>query len=290
MDQQRTQVWFEKRKGRVTGSNVGAILGLSPFRTADDVLRAMVRDYHGTESEFTGNPATQWGQAMEAGAIAQFQMEHDLTVVPCGFFPHGDWLGASPDGLINADALIEVKCPFSLRNAEKPVSFKSITKQPHYYAQIQVELYCTNREICFFYQWAPNGTQWETVAINREWLNENLPTLRFFHHRFLQEIDNPAHLEPLKNRGVIDTKAAAELLEDYDNLTAQIAAMEKMKAETLADLVELAGGEDAEIHGRKLTLVKKAGAVSYSKAIKELLPDADLEPYRGKPSEYWRLC
>jgi hypothetical protein len=38
-----------------------------------------------------------------------------------------------------------------------------------------------------------------------------------------------------------------------------------------------------------LTLVKKDGAVSYSKAIKALLPDADLEPYRGKPTEYWML-
>ena len=29
MEQQRTEEWFEKRRGRITGSNVGAILGLS---------------------------------------------------------------------------------------------------------------------------------------------------------------------------------------------------------------------------------------------------------------------
>jgi hypothetical protein len=33
----------------------------------------------------------------------------------------------------------------------------------------------------------------------------------------------------------------------------------------------------------------KKGAVSYAKAVKELLPNADLTPYTGEASEYWRL-
>ena len=55
----------------------------------------------------------------------------------------------------------------------------------------------------------------------------------------------------------------------------------------LADLVALAGNRNALIAGRKLTLTQKDGAVSYAKAIKALCPGADLEPYRGKPSEFW---
>ena len=42
--EQRSEEWFEARKGLVTGSSVGAILGLDPNRTKADVLRAMVRD------------------------------------------------------------------------------------------------------------------------------------------------------------------------------------------------------------------------------------------------------
>jgi hypothetical protein len=49
----------------------------------------------------------------------------------------------------------------------------------------------------------------------------------------------------------------------------------------------MSGGADAKIAGRNLTLIKKAGAVSYSKAIKDLLPDANLDPWRGKPTQYW---
>ena len=52
-------------------------------------------------------------------------------------------------------------------------------------------------------------------------------------------------------------------------------------------MIEMTGGADAKIAGRSLTLVRKAGAISYAKAIKELIPNADLEKWRGKPSEYW---
>ena len=59
--EQRTPEWFEQRKGRITGSRVGAILGMSPWQKPADVLRAMVREYHGASTEFTGNPATDHG-------------------------------------------------------------------------------------------------------------------------------------------------------------------------------------------------------------------------------------
>ena len=47
--------------------------------------------------------------------------------------------------------------------------------------------------------------------------------------------------------------------------------------------------QNSVIHGRKLTQISKAGAISYAKAIKDLLPDADLSKYQGKPTTYWKL-
>ena len=61
------------------------------------------------------------------------------------------------------------------------------------------------------------------------------------------------------------------------------------KKELLADMVRIAGDKNAVFAGRSLTLVKRAGAVSYAKAIAALLPDADLEKWRGKPSEGWQV-
>ena len=72
--EQGSPQWFAARKGRVTGSNVGAILGCSPFRTRDEVMRDMVRDFFGAETEFTGNVATQWGNVNEETARGEFEM------------------------------------------------------------------------------------------------------------------------------------------------------------------------------------------------------------------------
>ena len=47
---QRSTEWHEQRKGRVTGSVAGAILGLNPFMSPEQALRRMVRDYHNVES------------------------------------------------------------------------------------------------------------------------------------------------------------------------------------------------------------------------------------------------
>ena len=65
-EEQRSPAWFEKRKGRVTGSIVGAILGLSPYMTRADAMRSMVRAAIGAPSEFTGNVATEYGTMHES--------------------------------------------------------------------------------------------------------------------------------------------------------------------------------------------------------------------------------
>ena len=62
--QQRSPEWFAQRKGKITGSIAGAILGLSPHLTRDAVMRRMVRDWHGAEKE--GN---QTNVAMEYGTM-----------------------------------------------------------------------------------------------------------------------------------------------------------------------------------------------------------------------------
>lgn len=283
---QRSEGWFQQRIGRVTGSNVGAILGLNPYKTADDVLREMVRAYHGAESEFTGNVATEHGTFHEDGAQAEYEMETGNKVQECGFFPFGDWLGASPDGLVGDEGLIEIKCPFGKRKDEKP-EFKTAEDQAHYYAQMQIEMYCTGRDWCHFYQWAPNGTALEEIYIDAHWIHESLPKLKEFHALYLSELNNPEHLKP--KRKVIDTLKAEKLVTEYDELADAIERATARKKDILEELVTMAGEKNAEVCGKKLTKVEKKGSVSYAKALKALAPNADLTKWTGKPTSYWKL-
>ena len=56
-----------------------------------------------------------------------------------------------------------------------------------------------------------------------------------------------------------------------------------------SELIEIADGDKANISGLLVTPVERKGSVSYAKAVKDLLPNADLELYRGKPTNYWMI-
>jgi len=282
---QRSPEWHQQRKGRVTGSVVGAILGLSPYMTRDDVLRSMVRASLGAPSEFTGNVATAWGTAMEPQAILDFEMETSESVTPAPFVKYHTWLGASPDGYVSDGRLIEVKCPYGIRNDPNPI-FKSADDQPHYLAQMQVQMMVTGKTSCWFYQWTPHGSSLKLIHRDDDWLASNLPRLHQFWAELQDAIANPEeHLSP--RRVTIDTPEAARMIREYVELTEAIERATERRKDLLSEMVALAGERNADFGGRKLTKTEKAGAVSYASVVKAKLPGLDLEPWRGKPSSFW---
>lgn len=282
--EQRSAEWFEARKGRITGSIVGAVLGLSPWMSKDDVVRSMVRSALGAESEFTGNVATEYGQRNEEGAIFDFELKTGLSVQQCGFFPYGERYGASPDGLIDDDAILEVKCPFGLRDKEQP-EFKTADEQPHYKAQMMFEMLCTGRSKAYFYQWAPAGDYLEVVQFDPLWIEQNMPTLDAFYEDYLKELKAPEkHLAPLIVS--LESRAAADA---YKAAKAHMELAEKNLEAAKARLIEIANGNKSNISGLLVYPVQREGAISYAKVVKDHLPGVDLEKYRGKPTSYWTV-
>ena len=79
------------------------------------------------------------------------------------------------------------------------------------------------------------------------------------------------------------------MMAEYEQMQEAIDRATERKAELLADMVRIAGDKNAVFAGRNLTRVDRKGSISYAKAIAELLPNADLEPYRGKASFSWQV-
>lgn len=294
--EQGSDGWHAQRHGRITGSRVGAILGMSPWQKPADVLRAMVREHHGAETEFKGNPATEHGKQNEQRATLCFMRETGLMVDQCGFFPYGEKLGASPDGLTSDGGVLELKVPYSLRNGGE---FKPLKDQPHYEAQVQMEMLSTGREHAWFAQYiAPKGDplshdyveekiKIERVEFEPNWIDENLEKISKFYALYLSELENEEHLNPL--RVAIDTPEAGSLISELDEIRLRKKSDESREKEIVSSLASMAGGKNALIHGRKLTHVAGRKSVSYAKAISELCPDADLDRFTttGKPG--WRF-
>ena len=289
--QQRTEAWLEQRKGRITASAVGAIMGQAPYAKREDVLRRMIREYFGYPNEFEGNVATNYGTFHEAGAIAEFEMETGLKVEPAPFVPAVTPIGkipigASPDGYVSDGKLIEVKCPYGLRNGGE---FKSIKEQPHYYFQIQMQLYCTGKSECYFFQYSPYGTTTEIVNKDEVFLLDMFYHVDLFYEDYLAAIESPDKY--LTDNSIMQhtDETLIALMNEYLSLKQMKSEIEERQKELINGMVALTDNEGGEIAGHKLYKTVRAGSISYAKAINELMPDADLEPYRGKPTDFWSV-
>jgi len=289
--EQRSEKWFEQRKGRITASAVGAIMGLAPYQTRNDVMRRMIREYHNASSEFSGNAATEYGTFHESGAIAEFEMETGLSVKSAPFVVSEkyDFMGASPDGYVSDGRLIEIKCPYGLRNGG---DFKSIEEQKHYYYQIQMQLFCTNKKECYFFQWSPLATKLEIVKRNEKEIKKMIKECLEFYDVYLntisQKTEDLEHFLGDKYKKH-DSKELDDMMLDYISISEKIKKLEEDKKAIMSGLISLTDNKGGEIAGHKLYKVSKQGSISYAKALKELLPEANLEPYRGNPSEHWAI-
>lgn len=294
--EQRTEEWRKQRVGRITGSIAGGVLGLSPWQTPESILRQMVRAYHGAPSEFVTNPAVEHGTKHERHAMLCFMRKTGLHVEDVGFLPLGETMGASPDGLTDDGGVLELKTPFSCRNG---APFKPLAEQPHYYAQCQFEACAAGREFGYFAQYrAPKGDPFspdyvpeemmvERFELDHAWWTANMEALNAFYERYLSELDNPAHLAPLRVR--IDTDEAQHIVNRIGEIDDALHNLTEERKAHLEKLVQMADGKDADIWGRKLTRTKDSTSVAYAKAIKELAPNADLAKWTTVKQGYWRL-
>lgn len=98
---------------------------------------------------------TERGIELEDEAKNYFQFKTGILVKDCGFIINKKYpqAGASPDGLIGEDAVLEVKCP-----SDKNFSLQMIRDEiptAHYY-QVQMQMMITERELGYYVVYSPN--------------------------------------------------------------------------------------------------------------------------------------
>lgn len=153
---QRHEDWVADRVGKITASRVGGInakpqKGKALNRT---MIELLVERLTGEIEDRYINAAMQWGIDHEPDAIASYENITDEFVVGCGLINHPtiSMSGASPDGLIGKDGLLEAKCP----NRETHMNTILTQKVPdEYLPQITWQLACTGRKWCDFVSYDP---------------------------------------------------------------------------------------------------------------------------------------
>lgn len=260
------------RKGRITASAVGAILGLSPFTTRAQQLDRMIKEWQGLSS-FDGNVATEYGHMHEVHARRKLESIL-METIPEDRFYCNDWLGATPDGFTSENDNVELKCPYGLRNGG---AFKSIKHQQHYYAQIQIQMYLTQRKFTHFFQWSAHGYMHEIIAYDQKYIDEILPKLKAFYDEYLELRDKPMQRDDLLN--------TVMQIKEYD---AQIEILTDLKKELIQKLEQEADGHNIVIGDFEFKKIDRKGSIDYARYLKDH-NITDIEDYRKDGSTYWKL-
>jgi len=168
--EQRSPEWFAARLGKVTASRVADVIAKTKtgYSTSRENYMAQLvcERMTGTQAESYNNAAMQWGTDQEPLARAAYEAAADVLVDETGFVIHPTITeaGASPDGLVGDDGLIEIKCPNTSTHIDTLLSEKVPAK---YLTQMMWQMACTGRKWCDFVSFDPRMPEGLQIFIKR---------------------------------------------------------------------------------------------------------------------------
>jgi len=191
--------WARLRRCRLTASRFGDIL-MKMLKNKSPTVKFLEDLY--TLKNLNGVKAILWGRTHEKVAIKAYTQTTGNTVQETGLWLHESGiLGASPDGLVGDDTIIEVKCPYKHRNqtveealsgkdSEKYVVFLrdgqwSLNTQHAYYHQIQGQLFLTKRQSAVLFIWTTQNFQCFNILKDLEWAKNIDVLIRFYFEFFV---------------------------------------------------------------------------------------------------------
>ena len=156
--QQRTDEWFQARRGKLTASNLASLLGLVKWcsrQQAYDRVLGAEEAARKPENHFA-NRACEWGTTHERDGVLSYMTKTGNLVNMTGLHVHKDipWIAGSPDGFVGSEGLIEVKCPYFRKKDGSPRLHSQVPI--YYYLQMNALLEITEREWCDYVCWVPD--------------------------------------------------------------------------------------------------------------------------------------
>jgi putative phage-type endonuclease len=148
MIEQGTSAWHAQRLGKLTASRLADALAKTKSgwgaSRANYMAQLVAERLTGVPGDSYTNAAMQWGTDTEPQARAAYEWHTDVTVEPSGFIDHPviEMTGASPDGLVGADGLVEIKCPNTATHIDTLLGSPMPAK---YVLQMQWQMACTGR-------------------------------------------------------------------------------------------------------------------------------------------------
>ena len=203
--EQRTTEWHTARLGKVTASRVADVIAKT--KTGYGASRANLMADLICE-RLTGQPAStftnahmEWGTEQEPHARAAYSARTGELVEEVGFIDHPRIAnsGASPDGLVSDDGLVEFKCPATATHLDTLLAGEVPSK---YIPQMQWQMACTKRKWCDFVSYDPRLPEHLRMFVKRVERDDTyIATLEGEVTKFLTELEEKLTQLQELNRG-----------------------------------------------------------------------------------------
>jgi len=178
--EQGSPEWLQMRLGKVTASRVADVMskgrGNAPSKTVESYMMELIAEtLTGQSKPFFENDAMRWGTETEPQARAMYSVNNGFVEVKeVAFVEHNDQIGISPDGFVGDNGLFEAKCPNTTTQLKRALSDDY---SADYKAQIQMQLWVTEREWCDFVSFDPRldcaaGYLQQRVFRDKEYIEE----------------------------------------------------------------------------------------------------------------------
>jgi putative phage-type endonuclease len=190
--EQGTDAWFAARLGKVTASRVSDVIAKTKSgwgASRKNYLAQLVAErLTGNTAESYTNSAMQWGTDTEPQARAAYEFSSDVEVREVGFVIHPALdSGASPDGLVGDEGMVEIKCPNTSAHIDTLLTEKIDGK---YIVQMQWQMACAGRGWCDFVSYDPRMPADLAMFVSRvKRDDERIAELEGLITEFLAEVD-----------------------------------------------------------------------------------------------------
>lgn len=275
---QNTPEWLEFRKNKVGASDAPAIMEVDPFATP---YQKWMEKMDLAPPKVT-NGAMQRGHDLEPIARDQAEQLIGCSLTPkVKLHPSLPWMFSSLDGVSEDKKLIvEIKCP----DKETHAMAESGCIPPKYFPQLQHQLETCELEMSYYFSF--NGTAGVLVKVFRDaaFIKKMIEKEKQFWD-WMQNLEIP----PLCDRDFEthdDSEWETQALQ-YIGILADIKSLERQQEVARQNLIRLSNNRNAQGAGVKVAKITMRGKVDY-KSIPEL-NSIDLEKYRKKSSESWRI-
>jgi putative phage-type endonuclease len=194
MNDTEKAAWLSARTGKLTASRMADAMDVTK---AGKPSAARTKLMHEILAErLTGdvvphfvNDLMRWGLEQEPAAKEALEVATGSLLIPCGFVDHpeiGDF-GATPDSLLDRDAVVEFKCPQTTTH----IAWKLAGVVPEQHRpQILAQLACTGRTRAVFVSFDPRVPPKSQLFI-REWTptKDEIAAVEKAARDFLAEVD-----------------------------------------------------------------------------------------------------